>query len=137
MCSDLAAHIDGFIACVAHTVVVQSEPVKGSTADALAAAHTALEAALRLVRPGVGHVPTLPTLPSSSVMSGSSLGVFMSAHGPGQNFAATEAMLPPPQIKAAVFASYKDRTNGPDFLAPNIFNRSLGGFYWSSLVCGT
>ena len=52
MCSDLAAHIDGFIACVAHTVVVQSEPVKGSTADALAAAHTALEAALRLVRPG-------------------------------------------------------------------------------------
>ncbi|KAK9856788.1 hypothetical protein WJX84_003810 [Apatococcus fuscideae] len=49
---DLAAHIDGFIACVAHTVVVQSEPVKGNTADALAAAHTALEAALRLVRPG-------------------------------------------------------------------------------------
>ncbi|KAK9840679.1 hypothetical protein WJX84_000358 [Apatococcus fuscideae] len=49
---DLAAHIDGFIACVAHTVVVQSEPVKGTTADALEAAHTALEAALRLVRPG-------------------------------------------------------------------------------------
>ena len=33
-------------------MVVQSEPVKGTTADALEAAHTALEAALRLVRPG-------------------------------------------------------------------------------------
>nr|ACO15498.1 Proliferation-associated protein 2G4 [Caligus clemensi] len=52
---DMGAHIDGFIAVVAHTLVVSSSPdkkIEGSKADALLAAHYASEAALRLVRPG-------------------------------------------------------------------------------------
>merc|ERR1712214_98341 len=52
---DLGAHIDGFIAVVAHTVVVGSSKdnkVKGRAADAIMAAHLASEAALRLVKPG-------------------------------------------------------------------------------------
>jgi len=52
---DMGAHIDGFIAVVAHTVVVGAtvdNPVTGAKADALMAAHLASEAALRLVKPG-------------------------------------------------------------------------------------
>jgi len=54
---DLGAHVDGFIAVVAHTVVVGEEgkdkaKVTGRQADALLAAHFASEAALRLVKPG-------------------------------------------------------------------------------------
>jgi len=52
---DMGAHIDGFIAVVAHTVVVGAtvdNPVTGSKADALMAAHLASEAALRLAKPG-------------------------------------------------------------------------------------
>jgi len=52
---DMGAHIDGFIAVVAHTVVVGAtvdNPVTGGKADALMAAHLASEAALRLVKPG-------------------------------------------------------------------------------------
>jgi len=52
---DMGAHIDGFIAVVAHTVVVGAtvdNPVTGSKADALMAAHLASEVALRLVKPG-------------------------------------------------------------------------------------
>jgi len=53
---DLGAHIDGFIAVVAHTVVVGQDPEKpvvdGRKADALLAAHYAQEAAIRLVKPG-------------------------------------------------------------------------------------
>jgi hypothetical protein len=55
LCSDLGAHIDGFVATAAHTVVVQADPeapVTGREADVITAAHTALEAAIRLVRPG-------------------------------------------------------------------------------------
>merc|ERR1719211_144406 len=51
----MGAHIDGFIAVVAHTVVVgssASNPVTGKKADVLLAAHLASEAALRLVKPG-------------------------------------------------------------------------------------
>ncbi|GER26661.1 methionine aminopeptidase 2 [Striga asiatica] len=53
-CSDMGCHIDGFIAVVAHTHVVQSEqgPITGRAADVIAAANTAAEVALRLVRPG-------------------------------------------------------------------------------------
>lgn len=53
--SDLACHIDGFIATAAHTLLVQPDaaaPVEGRSAEIMAAAQTALEAALRLVRPG-------------------------------------------------------------------------------------
>lgn len=49
---DLGAHIDGFIAVVAHTLVVGEGKVTGKKADVLLAAHYAAEAALRLVRPG-------------------------------------------------------------------------------------
>merc|ERR1719266_1118407 len=53
---DLGAHIDGFIAVVAHTVVIgqdsEKPSVDGRKADALLAAHYASEAALRLVKPG-------------------------------------------------------------------------------------
>ena len=53
--SDLGAHVDGFIAAVAHTVIVGSSPsakVTGRKADVLLAAHYASEAALRLMKPG-------------------------------------------------------------------------------------
>ncbi|XP_024521571.1 ERBB-3 BINDING PROTEIN 1 [Selaginella moellendorffii] len=49
---DLGCHIDGFVAVVAHTHVLQEGPVTGRAADVLAAANTAAEVALRLVRPG-------------------------------------------------------------------------------------
>ncbi|GMP51296.1 hypothetical protein CsSME_00017579 [Camellia sinensis var. sinensis] len=49
---DMGCHIDGFIAVVAHTHVLQGGPVTGSQADVIAAANTAAEVALRLVRPG-------------------------------------------------------------------------------------
>merc|ERR1711881_624225 len=52
---DLGAHIDGFIAVVAHTLVIGAtaeSPVTGRKADAILAAHLASEAALRLVKPG-------------------------------------------------------------------------------------
>ncbi|XP_031396369.1 ERBB-3 BINDING PROTEIN 1-like [Punica granatum] len=49
---DMGCHIDGFIAIVAHTHVLQEGPVTGRAADVIAAANTAAEVALRLVRPG-------------------------------------------------------------------------------------
>jgi len=52
---DLGAHIDGFIAVVAHTHVVgctKENPLTGRKADAMMAAYLASEAALRLVKPG-------------------------------------------------------------------------------------
>ncbi|XP_008805004.1 ERBB-3 BINDING PROTEIN 1 isoform X2 [Phoenix dactylifera] len=49
---DIGCHIDGFIAVVAHTHVLQEGPVTGRAADVIAASNTAAEVALRLVRPG-------------------------------------------------------------------------------------
>ncbi|CAM8888928.1 unnamed protein product [Rhodiola kirilowii] len=49
---DMGCHIDGFIAVVAHTHVLQDGPVVGRAADVIAAANTAAEVALRLVKPG-------------------------------------------------------------------------------------
>eukprot|EP00246_Nothoceros_aenigmaticus_P004341 TRINITY_DN15850_c0_g1_i1.p1 TRINITY_DN15850_c0_g1~~TRINITY_DN15850_c0_g1_i1.p1 ORF type:complete len:400 (+),score=90.65 TRINITY_DN15850_c0_g1_i1:213-1412(+) len=49
---DVGCHIDGFVAVVAHTHVIQEGPITGRAADVLAAANTAAEVALRLVRPG-------------------------------------------------------------------------------------
>ncbi|PKU79637.1 ERBB-3 BINDING PROTEIN 1 [Dendrobium catenatum] len=49
---DMGCHIDGFIAVVAHTHVLHEGPVAGRAADVIAAANTAAEVALRLVRPG-------------------------------------------------------------------------------------
>ncbi|KAF2900522.1 hypothetical protein ILUMI_05671, partial [Ignelater luminosus] len=52
---DLGAHIDGFIAVVAHTIVVGScseNKIVGKKADVILAAHYASQAALRLLKPG-------------------------------------------------------------------------------------
>ncbi|KAI3957675.1 hypothetical protein MKW92_009691, partial [Papaver armeniacum] len=49
---DMGCHIDGFIAVVGHTHVLQDGPVTGRAADVVAAANTAAEVALRLVKPG-------------------------------------------------------------------------------------
>lgn len=52
---DLGAHIDGFIAVVAHTIVIgasSENKVKGRRADAILAAYYASQAALRLLKPG-------------------------------------------------------------------------------------
>ncbi|XP_031845184.1 proliferation-associated protein 2G4 [Nomia melanderi] len=52
---DLGAHIDGFIAVVAHTIVIGSslkKIVSGRRADVVLAAHFASQAALRLLKPG-------------------------------------------------------------------------------------
>merc|ERR1712151_472518 len=56
---DMACHIDGFIAAAAHTVVVGGEKVEDRRADAIMAAWTAAEAALRLVQ--VGNTNTAVT----------------------------------------------------------------------------
>ncbi|DBA65948.1 hypothetical protein WJX79_005753 [Trebouxia sp. C0005] len=66
---DLGVHIDGFIATAAHTLQVpessvssseqQAAPITGKAADVVAAAQSALEAALRLVRPGK-HISDVP-----------------------------------------------------------------------------
>lgn len=51
---DLGAHVDGFIAVAAHTVVVGASvenKVKGRKADVMLAAYYAAQAALKLVRP--------------------------------------------------------------------------------------
>jgi ribosomal protein L28 len=55
MCSDLGAHVDGFIAVVAHSLVIgatKDNKVTGRKADVLLAAHHASQAALRLLKPG-------------------------------------------------------------------------------------
>ncbi|KAK1126458.1 Proliferation-associated protein 2G4 [Melipona bicolor] len=52
---DLGAHVDGFIAVVAHTIVIGSssqKKVTGRKADVVLAAHYASQAALRLLQPG-------------------------------------------------------------------------------------
>jgi len=56
---DLGAHIDGFIAVVAHSLVVGASAdnkITGRKADAIVAAHLAAEAALRMVKPGETNV---------------------------------------------------------------------------------
>jgi curved DNA binding protein len=52
---DLGVHIDGYIALVAHTVVLGAgpgAPVGGAQGDVMAAAHAAAEVATRLIKPG-------------------------------------------------------------------------------------
>lgn len=54
--SELGAHIDGYIATAAHTVIVNpepSQPIQGRAADVVCATHYALEAAIQMLRPGV------------------------------------------------------------------------------------
>ena len=49
---EICTHIDGFAAQVAETVIVGGAKAEGRQADAIKAAHTAIEGALRLMRPG-------------------------------------------------------------------------------------
>ena len=52
---DLGVHLDGFIAQVAHTIVVSADPaakVVGKKADAVLAAYNAMLAAQRIIREG-------------------------------------------------------------------------------------
>jgi methionine aminopeptidase len=52
---EVGAHVDGFAAFVAHTIVVQSNAkatVTGKKADVILAAYNAIQAALRLIKPG-------------------------------------------------------------------------------------
>ncbi len=59
----MGAHIDGFIAVLAHTVVVgasKDNKVTGKKADVVLAAYLASEVALRLVKPGLEVVHTAP-----------------------------------------------------------------------------
>lgn len=56
--SDLGAHIDGFIAVAAHTIVVGAKPenkAKGRAADVVLAAYHASQAALRLLKDGTSN----------------------------------------------------------------------------------
>ena len=51
----LGAHVDGYPGIVAHTIVVQSDAkaaVTGKKADTILASYKALQAALRVIRPG-------------------------------------------------------------------------------------
>ncbi|VDK36008.1 unnamed protein product, partial [Anisakis simplex] len=53
---DLGAHIDGFIATAAHTVVVgasATEKITGTKANVLMCAYNAMEVAMRMLRPGL------------------------------------------------------------------------------------
>lgn len=50
--SDLGCHIDGYIATLAHTLVVGAESVTGAKADVIAAAYTGLQAAYKCCRAG-------------------------------------------------------------------------------------
>uniref|UniRef100_A0A182XJ80 Peptidase M24 domain-containing protein n=1 Tax=Anopheles quadriannulatus TaxID=34691 RepID=A0A182XJ80_ANOQN len=55
---DMGAHIDGFIAVAAHTIVVGATPenkCKGRAADVVLAAYHASQAALRLLKAGTGN----------------------------------------------------------------------------------
>uniref|UniRef100_A0A182MGI6 Peptidase M24 domain-containing protein n=1 Tax=Anopheles culicifacies TaxID=139723 RepID=A0A182MGI6_9DIPT len=55
---DMGAHIDGFIAVTAHTIVVGATPenkCKGRAADVVLAAYHASQAALRLLKDGTGN----------------------------------------------------------------------------------
>lgn len=52
---ELGAHVDGFAGFAAHTIVVQSDAkaaVTGKKADVILAAYKAIQAALRVIRPG-------------------------------------------------------------------------------------
>jgi len=52
---DLGVHIDGFIAILAHTIVVTEKPdevIEGKKADAILAAYNSIQLALRLLKIG-------------------------------------------------------------------------------------
>jgi methionine aminopeptidase len=76
--SELAPHVDGFIAAVAHTIVVgasKDNKVTGRVADVLMAGHLASEIAYRMVVPG-GEVSWILVLATVVVISHSPILLF-------------------------------------------------------------
>ena len=62
---ELGAHVDGYPAFVAHTIVVQSDAkakVEGKKADVVLAAYKAVQAALRLIKPGNTNTQVTETI---------------------------------------------------------------------------
>ncbi|KAI9103014.1 peptidase M24, structural domain-containing protein [Phlyctochytrium arcticum] len=62
---ELGAHIDGYIAQVAHSVVIgatKENPIGGRQADAFQAAYLASEAAIRLLKPGKTNTEVTETV---------------------------------------------------------------------------
>lgn len=53
---ELGVHVDGYIATVVHTIVVGESVATGRKADVMLAAQNALEASLRLLRPGTSSL---------------------------------------------------------------------------------
>lgn len=88
---DLGAHIDGFIAVAAHTVVAradQSAKVSGRAADVILATYWASQAALRLLKPETGV-----SLPSFGFIDKSGLSIYLydlSFHPPPPVYSFTE-----------------------------------------------
>lgn len=70
---DLGAHIDGWIAVGAHTVILSAEPIKGKDADLLAATSACMEAALRTIRPGKKAKELAPVLEKIAASYGCSV----------------------------------------------------------------
>ena len=70
---DLGAHIDGWIAVGAHTVVLSAEPINGRDADLLAATAACMEAALRTIRPGKKAKELAPVLEKIAASYGCSV----------------------------------------------------------------
>jgi hypothetical protein len=60
--SDLGAHVDGYVALVATTVVIGEKEVTGRKADALQAAKVASEAIIRLLQPGKKNSELTPLI---------------------------------------------------------------------------
>lgn len=63
---DLGAHVDGFVAMAAHTIVVgagtEGNPITGRAADCIKAAQTAAELSLRAIQPGKTNKLVTPLL---------------------------------------------------------------------------
>lgn len=70
---DLGAHIDGWIAVGAHTVILSPEPIRGKDADLLAATSACMEAALRTIRPGKRAKELAPVLEKIAASYGCSV----------------------------------------------------------------
>ena len=60
--SDLGAHVDGYVALVATTVVIGETEVTGRKADAIQAAKVASEAIIRLLQPGKKNSELTPLI---------------------------------------------------------------------------
>jgi methionine aminopeptidase len=60
--SDLGAHVDGYVALVATTVVIGETEVTGKKADAIQAAKVASDAIIRLLQPGKKNSELTPLI---------------------------------------------------------------------------